>query len=118
MPSPASQIIVSIIPIVGIVMGSVLIFFWLLWGHRERVAMIEKGSYRPAVLDLVLLSLFAGILLSSVGLVLTVMLSIFDGLGYGLLGGVIPLAVGIGLVVFYALGKGAYGAGHGSRDSE
>ncbi|HOX17723.1 MAG TPA: hypothetical protein PKW82_04635 [Spirochaetales bacterium] len=107
MPSAASQVLVSIIPIVGIVMGSVVIFFWMLWSHREKVAMIEKGLYRPASLDLVILSLFAGILLSSVGAVLTVMLSLLDGFGYGLLGGVIPLAVGIGLVVFYVLGRKA-----------
>ena len=33
--SPATQVIIAIIPIVGIVIGGVVVFFYLLWRHRE-----------------------------------------------------------------------------------
>jgi len=36
----AVQIIIAVIPIVGIVMGSVLIFFYFLWRHRPILFLI------------------------------------------------------------------------------
>jgi len=33
----AVRVIISIIPIVGIVMGSVVVFFYLLWNHKRRI---------------------------------------------------------------------------------
>ena len=41
--SQAAQVIVAIIPIVGIVMASVVAFFYLLWGHREKVRLIDNA---------------------------------------------------------------------------
>ena len=32
----AAQVIVTVIPIVGIAMGSTVIFFYLLWNHRQK----------------------------------------------------------------------------------
>jgi len=34
--SAASKVIISIIPIVGIVMGCTVVFFYILWSHRRR----------------------------------------------------------------------------------
>ena len=56
--SPAAQLIIAaIIPIVGIVIGGVLIFFYLLWRHREISLQIKLGSYRPTKFNLKLFSL-------------------------------------------------------------
>ena len=101
--SSAAQVIISIIPIVGIVMGSVVVFFYLLWNHRRRSLLIQAGQYRPPDFDLLSFSLLTGLLLASVGLSLTVFLSFALGLNLGLLGGIIPLSIGIGLLVYYGI---------------
>lgn len=98
---PAAQIIISIVPIVGIVMGSVVVFFFILWRHREIVRQIEAGSYRRPVFDVFLFSLLAGFLLSGTGLALSILFLCIEGVGYSLLGGVIPMALGGGLLGFY-----------------
>ncbi|MBU0929437.1 MAG: hypothetical protein KKA67_16920 [Spirochaetes bacterium] len=99
--SSASKVIISIIPIVGIVMGCVVVFFYILWTHRERMLMIEKGSYSPKPVDLDTFSLLSGILLVAVGLTLTIVFLVVASTGYALLGGLIPLSVGIGFMAFY-----------------
>lgn len=99
----ASQIIVSIIPIVGIVMGAVVIFFYLLWSHKERAILMERGLYERSDFDLNTFCLLAGLLLTGVGTALTVVLALMNGLGYEVLGGAIPLAVGVSFLVFYGL---------------
>ena len=101
--SPAAQVIISIIPIVGIVMGSVVVFFYLLWNHRRRTLLIKAGQYQRPDFDLLSFSLLAGLLLATVGLALTIFLAIALGFSFGLLGGVIPLAVGTGLLVYYGI---------------
>jgi len=101
--SAASQVIISIIPIVGIVMGCTVVFFYILWSHRERMLMIEKGSYSPKPIDMDTFSLLSGILLVAVGLTLTAVFVAASSAGYTLLGGLIPLSVGIGFLAFYML---------------
>jgi len=104
--STAAQVIVSIIPIVGIVMGSVVIFFYFLWNHRQKTLLIKAGQYNRPKFDLHSFSLLSGLLLSSVGIALTVLLSILEGASYGLLGGLIPLSMGIGLLTHYVIKHG------------
>jgi hypothetical protein len=101
--SVAAQVVVSVIPIVGIVMGCVVVFFYLLWSHKEKMLMIERGAFTPPVLELETFALLAGLLLGGVGAVLTALFIAKDGLGYSLLGGLLPLALGIGLLVFYGI---------------
>ena len=105
-PSSVAQIIISIIPIVGIVMGSVVIFFYLLWNHKRRTLLIKAGQFQRPAFDLLSFSLLAGLLLSAVGLALTVFLTIALGVNFGLLGGIIPLAAGIGLLTYYGIKRG------------
>jgi hypothetical protein len=88
---------------VGIFMGSVVIFFYLLWDHRRKSLLIKAGQYAPVKFDLLSFSLLTGLLLTSVGLALTVFLAITQGAGYGLLGGIIPLSMGTGLLVYYGI---------------
>jgi hypothetical protein len=104
-PSPAAQLIITIIPIVGIVMGAVVIIVFLRWNHQQRMALIDQGIAPPRMLDLRAFSLLAGLLSGAVGLALTVVQLILaqGDAGYGLLGGVIPLAVGIGFLGYYGV---------------
>ena len=104
--SSAAQIIISVIPIVGIVMGSVVIFFYLLWNHRRRTLLIKAGHYNRPEFDILSFSLLAGLLLTTVGAVLTVFLAIVVGADYGLLGGLIPLSIGAGLLIYYGIKRG------------
>jgi hypothetical protein len=104
--SAAAQVIVSVIPIVGIVMGSVVVFFYLLWNHRRRTLLIKAGQFKRPEFDLLSFSLLAGLLLFAVGLALTVFLAIIMGVNFGLLGGIIPLAVGAGLLAYYGIKRG------------
>jgi hypothetical protein len=99
----AVQVIIAIIPIVGIVMGSVVVFFYLLWNHRRRALLIKTGHYDKPDFDLLSFSLLAGLLLTCVGGSLTVFLALIQGTDYGLLGGIIPLSVGIGFLVYYGI---------------
>jgi hypothetical protein len=82
-------------------MGSVVIFFYLLWDHRRKTLLIKAGQYSKPKFDLYSFSLLSGTLLGSVGVALTILLSIIEGASYGLLGGIIPLSMGIGLLAYY-----------------
>jgi hypothetical protein len=104
--SAAAQVIIALIPIVGIVMGSVVVFFYLLWNYRRKTLLIKAGHYNRPEFDLLSFSLLAGLLLGSVGLTLTVFLAIVTGPTYGLLGGIIPLAIGAGLLAYYGIKRG------------
>ena len=108
--SSAAQVIVAIIPIVGIFMGSVVIFFYLLWNHKRRTLLIQAGQHNPPEFDFLSFSLLAGLLLAAVGTALTVLLIIILGISFGLLGGLIPLSCGTGLLVYYGIRRGGKAA--------
>ena len=59
MESHAAQVIVAIIPIVGIVIGGVVVFFYLLWRHKHISMMIRTGTYKPVHFNFKLFSLNA-----------------------------------------------------------
>jgi len=103
--SSAAEVIITIIPIVGIVMGSAVVFFYLLWSHKRKTLLIRAGQYTRPPFDLLSFSLLTGLLLSSVGIALTIFFAIVIGANYGLLGGIIPLSLGIGLLAFYGIKK-------------
>lgn len=103
MTCPAAQIIIAIIPIVGIVIGGTVVFFSLLWRHGEKKLQIKAGTYRHERFDLKTCSLFVGLLLVSVGAVLSLFFAVTEGLRTALLGGLLPLCTGIGLLAFYKL---------------
>jgi hypothetical protein len=104
--SSAAQVIIAVIPIIGIVMGAVVVFFYLLWNHRRRTLLIQAGHYNRPDFDLLSFSLLTGLLLGSVGLALTVFLAVVSGPTYGLLGGIIPLSMGVGLLAYYGIKRG------------
>jgi putative Mn2+ efflux pump MntP len=104
--STAAQIIIAVIPIVGIIMGSVVVFFYLLWNHRRKVLLIKAGQYSRPDFDLLSFSLLAGLLLVCVGITISAFLAAFRGPGLELLGGIIPLALGTALLLFYRMRHG------------
>jgi hypothetical protein len=106
----AAQVIISLVPIVGIVMGAVIAFFYLLWAHREKVRLIERGLYEPRRIDPEAFSLLAGLLLLGVGAVLTILFLAIQGASFALLGGLIPLAAGASFLAFYLVRRNRNGA--------
>jgi len=99
----AAQIIIAVIPIVGIVMGALVIFFYLLWSYKLKLEMIKNGTYSKTQFDLETFSLLAGLLLFTIGLVLVIFFLIKDGFSYGVLSGLIPLGVGLSLLIFFRI---------------
>ncbi|MFW5684907.1 MAG: hypothetical protein ACOC1I_08645, partial [Spirochaetota bacterium] len=78
-PTTAAQVMITVIPMVGIVMGSVIIFFFLLWRHRQRMELIRQGKKPDDTLDVRSFSLLAGLIAAAVGFVLTVFILFKDG---------------------------------------
>ena len=101
--STAAQVLVAILPLAGTLMTSVVAFFYLLWHHRRTMQLIKAGHYHRPVFDLMSFSLLTGLLLTTVGASLTVFLALIGGAGYGLLGGLIPLSIGVGLLLYYII---------------
>jgi len=100
-PSTAAQVIVSVIPIVGIVMGCTVIFFYLLWNYKLKVHLIDKGLYTRIPFDMDTFSLLSGLVLFILGIVLMIFFLIIDGFSYGVLSGLIPVSIGLSLLIFY-----------------
>jgi hypothetical protein len=88
------------------VLTAVVIFFYLLWNHKRKMLLIKAGQYHKPDFDLQSFSLLAGLLLAALGISLTVLLALVIGIGYGLLGGIIPLSIGTGLLVYYFVKRG------------
>ena len=102
-PSAAAQVLVTVIPIVGISTAGIVVFFWLLWHHRRTSLLIRSGLYQKTQFDLDSFSLLTGLLLTFIGTALTLFLSILEGKSLALLGGLIPLATGAALLVFHGV---------------
>lgn len=100
-PSTAVQILVTIIPIVGIVAGSVVLFFFLYFNHKQKILLIEKGLYQKVSFDFDAFSLFTGFILLGAGASLTIFFLIKDGVSYALIGGLVPLGLGISFICYY-----------------
>ena len=102
-PSTAAQVIIAVIPITGIVMGSVVAILYLSLNYKAKCALIEKGQYKPAEFDVDAFCLFSGLLLMPIGLILVAFFLVKEGFNYGLLGGLIPFSVGLSMVLFFLL---------------
>ncbi len=103
MNNSTAQIIISIIPIVGIGIGGIVVFFYTLWHHHENKLRIKMGTYQKSHFDYKAFSLLIGILLIGVGLLLSAFFALAHGSSPALLGGLIPLVIGICLIIFYNL---------------
>lgn len=104
--SAAAQIILSVVPLVGIVFGATLLFFFLLWNYKLRKELIRTGLYQPVnIHSLRLLTLLAGITTLAVGIPMTIVFAAIEGISYTILGGLIPACIGTGLIAFYAISR-------------
>lgn len=101
--SETAQIIISIIPIVGIAIGGIVVFFYILWHHHEIKLRIKNGTYKTHSFDLQTFSLLTGLLLTGIGLMLTILFACIEGFNYVLLGGLIPFSIGVCLLIFYRI---------------
>ena len=101
--SESAQIIFSVVPIVGIVIGGITIFFYLLWRHHEIKLQIKTGTFVPSKINYKAFSLLAGLLLTGTGVMLSLVFAVLDGFTYSMLGGLIPTVIGICLLVFYKI---------------
>ena len=99
--SIAAQVIISIVPIVGITFGAVILFFYILWRHHEIKLQIKTGTFVPSKFNFAAFSLLTGLLLTGIGLTLTAVFAIIDGFSYAILGGLLPMVVGICLLIFF-----------------
>ncbi len=101
--SPAAQVIISLIPIVGIFIGGTVIFFALLWIHHENKQRIKSGEKPQKNFNYKAATLLSGLLLTGIGTMLSIFFALFAGVSPSLLGGLIPLTIGICLLLFYRL---------------
>lgn len=104
--SHTADIILSIVPMVAVVFGSVLVFFLMLYNYKLRKEKIRQQIPTESWLEhLRFISLLAGCLSFSAGLPLTLFFIFTNPANPGILGGLIPLCAGIGLVAFYYLSE-------------
>lgn len=101
--STTAQVIISVIPIVGITIGGIVVFFYILWHHHEVKLRIKTGTYQTRTFDLKTFSLLTGLLLTGIGFMLTLLFVCMEGFSYVLLGGLIPLSIGVCLLIFYKI---------------
>lgn len=103
LPSGASQIILAVVPIVGVLFGGFLFFSLFYFYHKQKTLMIEKGIYRPVHFNWSLIFIVTGFIIGMSGMAITVVFLINGATGYELLGGGIPLAIGFSIVLSYFL---------------
>lgn len=98
------KIIIALIPIVGIIVGGVVILRFFKWYFEYKKFLVESGHYKPLqIKDFRIFILLLGILSISAGIPLTVIFIIVYGVSFASLGGLIPFFIGIGLILFYSL---------------
>ncbi len=113
--SHTADVILSIVPMVAVVFGSVLLFFLLFYNYRIRREKIRQQIPVESAFDhLRFISLLAGCMSFSAGIPLTLFFTFTNPANPGILGGLIPLSAGIGLIVFYYLSQNKPGA-HANR---
>lgn len=108
--SHTADVILSIVPMVAVVFGSVLLFFLLLYNYRLRKEKIRQQIPTESALEhLRFISLLAGCLSCSAGVPLTLFFVFTNPANPGILGGLVPLCAGIGLIVFFYLSQRKHG---------
>lgn len=104
--SHTADIILSIVPMVAVVFGSVLVFFLLLYNYRLRKEKIRQQIKTESALEyLRFISLLAGCLSFTAGIPLTMFFVITAPTNPGILGGLVPLFAGLGLISFFYLSR-------------
>lgn len=97
------QVVLFLVPIFGIVFGSTLLCFIFWMWHKQRMELIKTGQYKPLHFDFRAYSFFLGLLLTFTGLTLAIVFIMVLGNSLAMLGGLIPLAIGLSLLTYYKL---------------
>jgi len=101
--TPLERIVLYLVPNLGIVFGTTLLFFLFRWWHKQKMALIHSGLYRPWSFDLRAYSFLLGLLLTFIGFSITIVFVAVLGTTLALLGGLLPFAIGLGLLTYYKL---------------
>ncbi|MBP9886422.1 MAG: hypothetical protein KBF93_08995 [Leptospiraceae bacterium] len=104
-PNNGYKIVLFLVPIFGIVFGSTLLCLIFLFWHKQRMELIKTGLYKPFEFDFRAYSFFLGLLLTFTGATLAIVFIVVLGKSLAMLGGLIPLAIGLSLLTFYKLRK-------------
>jgi hypothetical protein len=99
------KIVLYFVPIVGIIFGAILLFSIFYWWHKQRIELIRSNLYKPVQFNIRMFSFFLGLLLTFTGFVLSLVFIIVMGKSMAVLGGLVPLAIGLSLLTYYKLEK-------------
>ena len=99
------KFILYMVPNIGIIFGTTLLFFLFKWWHNQKMALIQTGQFKPWSFDLRAYSFFLGLLLTFTGFALSFVFIFVLGRSMAMMGGLIPFAIGLGLLTFYKLSK-------------
>ena len=102
-PSVAAQVLLAVIPIVGIAMGGAVIILYVIFSYKTKRALIDKGMYKRIEFDIDMFSLFGGMVLLPIGFSLMIFFLVKQGFSYGMLSGLIPFSVGLSLILFFVI---------------
>ncbi|MCG6144248.1 hypothetical protein [Leptospira bandrabouensis] len=97
------RLVLYLVPNIGIIFGTTLLFFLFQWWHKQKMALIQSGQYKPWSFDIRLYSFFLGLLLTFTGFALSFVFILVLGSSMAMLGGLIPFAIGLGLLTFYKM---------------
>nr|WP_017853780.1 hypothetical protein [Leptospira interrogans] len=95
------KVVLYLVPIFGIVFGSALLFFVFYWWYRQRIEIIKAGLYKKETFDLRTYSFFLSLILTFVGIALSIGFISVLGQSLAMLGGLVPLGTGLGLLCYY-----------------
>ncbi len=101
--SNAAQIILAVVPIIGVLFGAALFFSLFYFYHKQKMLMIEKEIYKPLRLNWNLIFIVSGFIFMLSGVAITVVFIINGSTGYELLGGGVTLGVGVAIILSYIL---------------
>lgn len=99
------RLVLYLVPNIGIIFGTTLLFFLFQWWHKQKMALIHSGQYKPWSFDIRLYSFFLGLLLTFTGFALSFVFILVLGRSMAMLGGLIPFAIGLGLLTFYKMSR-------------
>lgn len=99
-----AKLLIALIPNLGIIAGSIVIFYFFKWHFEYKKFLINSNLYQPfRIKDFRLLILLISILSIAAGIPITLVFLFVFGISIPVLGGAIPLFVGLGLLVFYII---------------
>ena len=95
-------ILIGILPILGVIFGSVHLILFLILHYRFKQDLLRQGQYTPYSLQSFRrLLLLVGMLAVGTGIPLSALFFVAYGLHFPLLGGLIPTSVGLALIFYY-----------------